>query len=221
MGTTRAEDCQGQQPEREYLVSIRPEVIDATGHWLGNLLQRLRAIEQGLERDASSLAEPLKRTVDDLERLSRCLLDYLADTPAGLELFHAREVLATIVLTLDRSYRPEPSAGELAECDFELLVNPVALETAVRYLPALLSEDGVPVGAVVVVHAATEGDRFVIGLSAEKSNPRRSAAGELYHAVMEKYLVGQGGGFWSNASYRGGREWFLCLSRACLSQTEN
>ncbi len=208
------------EPNGRALTDSNVDVIDAASHWLGNLFQRFRAMEQTLEWSEHSLAEPLRKTVDELERLTRSLLDYLVQPPSELEIFHARALLGNVVLTLERRYRVQMIGEEVGKYELELLVNPSAMGTAVSYLPALLAEDGVPPGEVVTLCPVAEAGRFLLRLAAERSNPKRSAAGELYQAVMEKCLAGQGGGLRSNLTCRGGREWILWLSRAGPSRAQ-
>lgn len=187
------------------------DAVDAAGHWVGNLLQRLRAIEQSLERSGSSLADALKRTVDELEQLTRALLDYVAEVPAQPETFSTREVFANVVLTLERSFQVRAGEEELAAIGNTLAIDAAALGTALGYLSALLAEEGVPATACVTVQSAIEGGRFFVRVGAQRSNSRSTAAGELYRAVVDKYLVGQGGGFCANLTAQGGREWILWL----------
>jgi hypothetical protein len=194
---------------KEYLLVIRREAVDAAAHWLGNLLQRLRAIEQALHESESTLAGPMNKTLLELDQLLRLLLDYLSEAPMRFELLPASEFLDSLVAALARQYTVQIQAPNPEISGVGLRVDPFAVNTALGYLPLLLHADGAVMGTEVRLETRLEASKLCVSLCAGPCHPRGTAALELCHAVVEKLMVSQGGEFGWCEETEGSKTWIL------------
>ncbi|MCX8072576.1 MAG: hypothetical protein N3C12_09015 [Candidatus Binatia bacterium] len=186
-----------EQAKREYLTVVRSDVIDAAGHWFGNLFQRLRALEQSLDLAESPLAGALRSTTDDLDRLAQLLLDYIGESGTQLDCIRAADVMHNFVQLLAQEFQVRVGPEEPDQSQQELLVDVRALTKVRSYFPALVVECGTSAGAAVMVQLA--GQSGVNSLSIEVRTEvvcrRLTAAGELYCAVIDKLVSSFGGEF--------------------------
>lgn len=202
----------GTSADRDYLTVVRAAVIDAAGHWLGNLFQRLRSVEQALEREQHVLAGALSDTAYELDEALRLLLDYVDCIPPELQRLRGDDLVDLFVRELSVHYAVRRAEGPGPADSTHVLVNPAALSLVVQYLPRLLHHERLPTRTELTLHVEQAGERLGVCLRASHASRARTAAGELYRAVIERYVAEQGGEFVC-AAQNDIAEWSLWLPR--------
>jgi hypothetical protein len=194
----------------EHLTLVRASAIDAAGHWLGNLFQRLRAVEQELRAQGHVAADLLEQTTNVLDEVLHLLLDYVGPLVPKLDPVPVAHVLARLQRNLTTAFPLDASLSVVKNDTPALLVNTDTLVAMLDYLSAYLRRV-VPGEATLSLRASASESRLHIILSCSREGcVKHSAAAELYEAVLVR-LVEALGGEWECRDARERKEWSLCL----------